>query len=221
MVNGYCWQKDSAALIVPVNGRLRRVVVDTGRVSTIPFLVHVHRQVSEMAKSHVDLSGNDFQVKFLESAATSPDGKTVVFYGAGQLWLSDRSGSVPRLLAPMSDHIEMMPAWSPDGRWIAFVSWKDGELGGVWKIPVTGGRALRLTSEAGEYLFPTWSPDGEKIAVASGSLETLRGDSLNANRYWYLSELPAAGGKPVVKAPLPGLTMRAFRQGRLQKPPRY
>jgi Tol biopolymer transport system component len=206
MVNGYCWQKDSAALIVPVNGKLRRVSVDTGQVTTIPFLVHVHRQVSEMAKSHVDLSGDDFLVKFPESAATSPDGKRVVFYGAGQLWLQEHSGSPLRPLVTMSDRVQMMPAWSPDGRWIAFVTWKDGELGGLWKISVTGGAALRLTREAGEYLYPTWSPDGAKIAVASGSLATLRGDSVNANSDWYLSEVPASGGTPVVKARLPTLT---------------
>jgi Tol biopolymer transport system component len=206
VVNGYCWQKDSAALIVPINGKLRRVRVDTGQVTTIPFLVHVHRQVSEMARSHVDLSGDHFQVKFLESAATSPDGKSVVFYGAGQLWLKDREGSVPRPLTPVNERLQMMPAWSPNGQWIAYVSWKDGELGSVWKVPASGGKPVRLTSEVGEYLFPTWSPDGKQIAVASGSLETLRGDTLNANPYWYLSELPAAGGKPVVKAQLPFLT---------------
>jgi Tol biopolymer transport system component len=206
VVNGYCWQKDSSALIVPVNGKLRRVAVDTGQVSTIPFQVHVHRQVSEMAKSTVDLSGEDFQVKFLESAATSPNGKTVVFYGAGQLWIQNREGSSPRPLAPMSDRVQMMPAWSPDGRWIAFVSWKDGELGSVWKIRAVGGKPQRLTSAMGEYLYPTWSPDGRHIAVASGSLETLRGDSIGANPYWYVSELPAGGGDPVVKTQLPALT---------------
>jgi dipeptidyl aminopeptidase/acylaminoacyl peptidase len=206
MVNGYCWQKDSTALIVPVNGRLRRVMVDGGRVSTIPFLIHVHRQVSEMARSRVDLSGNDFEVKFPESAATSPDGKVVSFYGAGQLWLKDARNSAPRPLSPMSDRLQLMPAWSPDGRWIAFVSWKDGELGSVWKISADGGKPIRLTLEPGEYLYPTWSPDGTKIAVATGSLETLRGDTLSANPYWYLSEVAAAGGDPVVKMRLPALT---------------
>jgi dipeptidyl aminopeptidase/acylaminoacyl peptidase len=206
VVNGYCWVKDSSALIVPVNGKLRRVAVESGRVSTIPFRVHVHRQLSEMARASVDLSGDQFPVKFLETAATSPNGKSVVLYGAGQLWIRDRGGSTPRPLAAMSDRVQMMPAWSPDGQWIAFVGWKDGELGSVWKIPAAGGKAQRLTLAGGEYLYPSWSPDGKQIAVASGSLETSRGDSVGANPYWYLSVVPAAGGKLVEKTQLPGLT---------------
>ena len=206
VVNGYAWQKDSAALIVPVNGKLRRVAVDSGRVTTIPFRVHVHRKQSQMARSHVDLSGDDFTVQFPETAATSPDGKTVAFYGAGQIWLKARSGSVSRPLAPMSDRIQMMPAWSPDGRWIAFVTWKDGELGSVWKVSAAGGRPVRLTTQPGEYLFPTWSPEGNRIAVESGSLETQRGDTLAANRYWYLTELQARGGSAAIRLELPALT---------------
>src|SRR5260221_7848850 len=58
----------------------------------------------------------------------------------------------------------------------------------------------------GEYLEPTWSPDGRHIAVASGSFETLRGDSIGANPYWYLSEIPSGGGDPVVKMQVPALT---------------
>lgn len=206
VVNGYCWTRDSSALIVPVNGKLRRVEVSSGRVNTIPFRVHVHRRVSQMAQSHIDLSGNDFPVRFVESAATSPDGKSVVFYGAGQLWIRDRGKSVPRPLAIMEDRVQMMPAWSPDGRWIAFICWKDGENGSLWKISVDGGDPRMLTTVTGEYLYPTWSPDGKQIAVVSGSQETLRGDSISANPYWYLSIVPSDGGAPVVKKQLPSLT---------------
>src|ERR1700689_3873147 len=118
VVNGYAWQKDGKALIVPVNGKLRRVSVDTGTVSTIAFRVHVHRQLSEMAHSRVDLSADEFQVKFLEAAGTSPNGKATAYFAAGQIWLKPRSDSRSLPLAPMRDRLQMMPAWSPDGRWI-------------------------------------------------------------------------------------------------------
>ncbi|HVO45238.1 MAG TPA: amidohydrolase family protein [Steroidobacteraceae bacterium] len=206
MVNGYAWQKDSSALIVPVNGKLRRVVLATGIVTTIGFKVHVHRELSEMARGHVDLSGDQFAVRFPETAATSPDGKWIAFYAAGQIWLRSRAANSYRLLAPMADTLQQMPVWSPDGRWIAFVTWHDGELGAVWKAPLTGGKPQRLTTEPGEYLYPAWSPDGRRIALVTGSLETLRGDTLGSNRNWYLSIMPASGGRADVRAALPALT---------------
>jgi Tol biopolymer transport system component len=55
----------------------------------------------------------------------------------------------------------MDPAWSPDGRWIAF-----SMRGDIWKVPAEGGTAIALTSGPGVYHFePAWSPDGTRIAL--------------------------------------------------------
>ena len=72
---------------------------------------------------------------------------------------------------------------SPDGRWIAF-----DLLGQLWRIPVEGGEAVRLTdavADAAEDVDPTVSPDGRWIAF--------QGDRNGVEGLWLM---PADGGSP-------------------------
>ena len=58
------------------------------------------------------------------------------------------------------------PAWSPDGRTIVFVSWRDGN-GEVYAMDANGSSPRNLTQNPAKDVRPAWSPDGRSIAFVS------------------------------------------------------
>lgn len=218
VVNGYSWFKDGGALLVPINGKLRKVSFPSGTVQTIPFKARVKRRLQPMATASLDIAEDRYRAKFLQWLSLSPDGSSNVFYAGGQLWTMSAATETPKPLTQMQNRIQLMPAWSPDGKWIAFVTWEDGDRGHVWKISADGGKPIRLTKEGGEYFHPAWSPDGKTLVVTVGSGETTRGNIITANLYWHLATLPAAGGQvePIRSisglSPFSGLTPASWNQ---------
>jgi Tol biopolymer transport system component len=58
------------------------------------------------------------------------------------------------------------PAFSPDGRQVAFASSRDGDFD-IYTVLATGGQPRRLTKSPGLDIRPAWSPDGKRIAFTS------------------------------------------------------
>jgi Tol biopolymer transport system component len=100
-----------------------------------------------------------------EWVSYSRDGQAITYvtYPEADLWRSRSDGSdrLQLTFPPLRAHA---PAWSPDGRSIAFV----GQVpGGFWKIYLTsaeGGVTRPLTKEDRLEWSPTWSPDGRQLA---------------------------------------------------------
>lgn len=82
--------------------------------------------------------------------------------GHDNLWISAIGQSAPlRLTNSTTD--ERDPAWSPDGKRIAFASHRDGNWE-LYVLEVATGNIKRLTFSPGYKGVPTWSPDGQFIA---------------------------------------------------------
>ena len=193
---GYAWARDGGSIVIAAGGRIRRVDIASGEVATIPFTARVHRTISEMAGRPQAALGETFTVKFPRWTASSPDGGRLAFQAVGRIWMMDLPDGTPtRLTGDDFAPSEMSPAWSPDGRSIAFTSWADEDQGHVWRVPANGGPPQQITLRAGEYLNTAWSPDGADIVVTRGSGATSHGRTVANNQFYEFVRVPADGGE--------------------------
>src|SRR5437762_827260 len=198
---GSSFTPDSKALVVSYGGKIWRVEVPSGQATPIPFTVKVHQDLGPVVRFETRVDTGDVLVKQIRDASPSPDGSRLAFSALDKLYVMDLPGGTPRRLTTDSVH-EQVPAWSPDGQWIAYVTWTD-QGGSIQKIRPDGrGKAQRLTPEPAFYDHPVWSPDGQRIVVIKGPRGPRVAEHFGPG--YELDWLPAAGGAPTRITPIAG-----------------
>jgi TolB protein len=81
-----------------------------------------------------------------------------------RLMVADSDGFSPQEILLSSDPI-LSPAWSPDGRYLAYVSFEDGWSKVVVQEIDTGNR-VKVSEQSGINGAPAWSPDGRQLALS-------------------------------------------------------
>src|SRR3989441_10997963 len=104
-------------------------------------------------------------IKFARSPDISPDGKLVAFSYLGDVWVVETIGGIARPVTMHQAH-DTAPAFSPDGRHIAFSSNRHGSYD-VYVVPTQGGKPRRLTFDSGADIVNGWSADGKAILFTS------------------------------------------------------
>ncbi|MBI3005083.1 MAG: PD40 domain-containing protein [Ignavibacteriales bacterium] len=102
-------------------------------------------------------------------ASWSPDGKTLAYVVTGRqtkddIWLFSNEGEPKMRPFLQSEGTENSPRFSPDGRWIAYISNESGEEAVYVKPFPTGDGKWRISNGRGS--VPRWSPDGKRIYFA-------------------------------------------------------
>jgi len=101
--------------------------------------------------------------KYITNASISPDGKTALFVARGDIFIVPAKNGYPKNLTNTNGIHERNAKFSPDGRWIAFISDETGE-DEIYIMRPDGTEKTRLTNDGATYRWELeWSPDSKKI----------------------------------------------------------
>lgn len=129
-------------------------------------------RTSEISLMNPDGSGITQLKVFGSDPMLSPDGTKIVYCSLrdtiySQIYLMNSDGTNPKRLTDHKNGDVCGPAWSPDGKKIAYYAFAQTQPSRnpeIWLIDADGGNPKKLTEHG---MDPTWSPDGREIAFAS------------------------------------------------------
>ena len=116
-----------------------------------------------------------YRIRSVSDLQAAPDGKSVAFTvtatdlgrarRTSHIWRMDPEGR-ELLQMTANDKGESAPRFSPDGKWISFISARDGEAN-LYLLPTGGGEARQLTHVSTGVSDPIWAPDSKSIAFST------------------------------------------------------
>ncbi len=150
---------DQSHIVYERDGELE--IMDVGSKKTTKLTINVPDDGINKRKRQVNVGGQ------ISAFALSPKGERALFAARGDIFTAPIEHGGVRNLTRSSDANDRFPAWSPDGKQIAYISDKTGEEE-IWVVAQDGSTPPeQLTTGGKAQRYDTfWSPDSKKIAFS-------------------------------------------------------
>jgi Tol biopolymer transport system component len=211
LIPGYAFTPDGRSVLAVYGGKIHRIDVRTGEDRVIPFSAKVSQPVGTRLNFPIRVDDGPVRARLIQEPEPSPDGKRLAFSALTRLYVMDLPDGKPRQISAEGSR-EFHPTWSPDGKWLAYVSWAP-EGGHIWKRPGDGsGEPTRLTRVPAFYRDPVWSPDGKRVVALRAPRRehvenpTDYGPTAGLDLVW----VPADGGEATLISPARGASRPHF-----------
>jgi Tol biopolymer transport system component len=208
------------ALLYTADGKLRATSLATGQSEPIAFSATFELQRRDYTPRAYDFDSSQRRpVKGIVGPALSPDGTTIAFGALNQIWLMEIGKNPIRITDDA--YYKTDPAWSRDGRRLAYSSDKAGTED-LYALDLATGTETRVTALEGAEVSAAWSPDGTRIAFQNQAGATFIVELTTGAVRQIVGPLFAPGkptwsadGKTIALAALKPYTRR-FREGTSQ-----
>ena len=153
---------DGASLYMGAAGRIWKMALTSGIREPVAFSATVRHDLKDPVTPQeiAFLAGDSIKPLSILEPRMSPDGSTLVFGAAGHLWRQSLDGGEAQRLFDGSA-LEHAPAFSPDGRQLAFVRTERGQE--EVRILDFDSGVVRTVTSGLDYCSLSWSPDGQRL----------------------------------------------------------
>ncbi|MEZ5427536.1 MAG: amidohydrolase family protein [Pyrinomonadaceae bacterium] len=208
LLPNYAFLPGGREIVISYGGKIRRIGLSDGKESEIPFSAKVSLDIGPSLYVPKKLEQGPVKARLIQEPEVAPDGRKIAFSALTAVYTMALPDGTPQRLTQVENPREFQPSWSPDGRWIVFVTWST-KGGHIWKTRSDGsGKPEKLTQTPAFYRDPVWSPDGRQI-IALRTARPIRvnhpSDFLGPQPGLDIVSLPADGGDPAAIIPARGL----------------
>jgi Tol biopolymer transport system component len=167
---------DSREVVASYGGKIWRIPVAGGTAIEIPFEVDTKLELGPKLEFKYPITDDkQMIVTQIRDGKVSPNGKQLAFTALNRLYVVDLPNGTPRRISNFN-FIEAMPAWSPDGSQLVWVTWEENTGGSLYKInfKAKGAKPVKLTSSPAVYADPAWSYRQNRIVFLTGPAQSYK-----------------------------------------------
>lgn len=189
---------DSKSLIAFYGGKIHNILLNGEDATEIPFTVKTQLEMGPALHFKYPISDDkDMIATQIRDAVPSPNGKWLAFTVLNDLYIQELPSGEPKRLTN-SSVTEAQPAWSPDGKKLAYVSWNSVDGGAIHSVDPFARRFRpeKLTNKTGIYTNPVYNKKGDRIVAYRADKQTYD-DAYGPGAFSALTDLiwiPASGG---------------------------